>query len=93
MCVQVYTTLVTFYAYSEPDWQQCTLFQNFTAERLLDSGYPGSYTITGRNSFTINDFATVRPKIIDLRTNKVGGLLNSSQSLSISSILHEILKY
>ena len=68
----MYTSLVTFYTYSEPAWQQCVLFQNFTADNLRAEGYTGSYTITGRNSFTINDYALIRAKITDLRTNHTG---------------------
>ncbi|KAK9906630.1 hypothetical protein WJX75_005201 [Coccomyxa subellipsoidea] len=69
----MYTSLVTFYTYSEPAWQQCVLFQNFTADNLRAEGYTGSYTITGRNSFTINDYALIRAKITDLRTNHTAG--------------------
>ena len=68
----MYTSFVTFYTYSELAWQQCTLFQNFTANNLRAGGYTGSYSITGRNSFTINDYALVRAKVTDLHTNRTG---------------------
>lgn len=64
--------LVTMYAYSEPEWQQCTLFQNTTAAGLRAWGYQGPYSVTGRNSLTIEGFSDLQPNVYSMETNRVG---------------------
>ncbi|BDA46411.1 probable serine/threonine-protein kinase/receptor R826 at N-terminal half [Coccomyxa sp. Obi] len=65
--------LVTFYTYSETAWQQCTLFQNYTAQSLRSAGYLGPYSITGRNSFTIEEYSDLKANVISMQTNRVVG--------------------
>lgn len=64
--------LLTVYDYSEPHWQQCTLFQNFTENEIRAVGYSGTFTDMGRNALTANDDFYARFPVVDVKTNLTG---------------------
>ena len=76
--LQVLSYLVTFYIYSEPIWEQCTQFQNYTAQSLRAGGYKGPYSVTGRNSFTVEEFSDLKANVYSVETNRVGESPGSS---------------
>lgn len=70
--LQVLSYMVTFYIYSDTVWQQCTQFQNYTAQSLRSAGYQGPYSIRGRNSFTVEEYSDLKANVYSMETNRVG---------------------
>ena len=70
--LQVVTQNCTLYSYSERAWQQCALFQNFTASFLQRTAYGGQYSSTGQSQMYISDKWVFKDNVTDLATNGTG---------------------